>query len=176
MARPRRAARNGNGTIFRVDQWGHFKTLYSFPNDTSGNPVNGAFPIASLTVGIECSRDDFARRSSMSASLANYAQSYSTSGSHVTLYGVTYSGGVGNSGVAFSFNVATSTYTILWTFTGGTDGANPNGKVLTSFDGHIYGLTAGGGATGNGVVYAIGGVLPSNSFPLLPARPVHRIH
>jgi uncharacterized repeat protein (TIGR03803 family) len=167
---------NGNGTIFKIDQWGHLTTLYSFPNDMNGNPVNGAFPTASLTLGIECSHSDFNRRSSLSELLTSHAQSYGTSSRGVTLYGVTPTGGANNAGVAFSFNVPSNTYTILWNFSGGTDGGAPNGKLLTSWDGNIYGLTEGGGATGNGALFAIGGVLPPGSFPLLPARPVQHIH
>ncbi|HXW50751.1 MAG TPA: choice-of-anchor tandem repeat GloVer-containing protein [Candidatus Acidoferrales bacterium] len=169
---------NGNGTIFRVNQWGHLTTLYSFPNDINGNPVNGAFPNSTLTLGIECSHSDFVRRASFGTLLSSHASVRPDNMSAgVTLYGVTPSGGADSSGVAFSFNVATSTYTILWNFTGGTDGADPNGKLLTSFDGNIYGVTAGGGSSGNGDVFAIGGVLQPGTLPLTqPARPVKHIH
>ena len=55
------------------------------------------------------------------------------------LYGVTDCGGA--SGVGVVFKVDTSGHeTVLYTFTGGTDGAYPNGVILDSA-GNFYGTT-----------------------------------
>ena len=46
------------------------------------------------------------------------------------------------------------TYTVIYTFTGGTDGGIPFGTPLL-YNGNIYGTTKGGGTTNNGVVYQV---------------------
>jgi uncharacterized repeat protein (TIGR03803 family) len=46
------------------------------------------------------------------------------------------------------------TYTVVYTFTGGTDGGNPFGTPLL-YNGNIYGTTKGGGTNNNGVVYQV---------------------
>jgi uncharacterized repeat protein (TIGR03803 family) len=45
--------------------------------------------------------------------------------------------------------------TTLYSFTGGTDGAYPNGNLILGQDGKLYGTTTWGGATGNGVVFEL---------------------
>jgi uncharacterized repeat protein (TIGR03803 family) len=162
----------GNGTIFRIDQWGHFKTLYSFPNNSSDVAVNGSFPNETLTLGIECSRMYYQPRASLQQLLRATVDGASGGRPPVVLYGTTSSGGADGYGVAFAFNTATNTYTNLWNFSGGSDGGTPNGKLLTSWNGNIYGVTETGGSTGNGTLFAIGGVLPKGSFPLSPS-PTH---
>ena len=44
------------------------------------------------------------------------------------------------------------TYTVLYTFTGGADGAFPGGLVQDSA-GNLYGTTRGGGLSGYGTVF-----------------------
>jgi uncharacterized repeat protein (TIGR03803 family) len=53
-----------------------------------------------------------------------------------------------------------SSFKVLYSFTGGSDGANPNGELLPDSAGNLYGLAAHGGDTacnpyGCGVVYKI---------------------
>ena len=48
------------------------------------------------------------------------------------------------------------TKTVLYSFSGGTDGANPAyGQLLLDPSGNIYGTTGGGGDVGSGVVYEL---------------------
>lgn len=81
------------------------------------------------------------------------------------LYGTTYEGGAEGYGTVFSLRPpATScrsslcpwVETVLYSFTGGADGAYPEYGDL-SFDpaGHIYGTTNTGGSSGNGVVFEL---------------------
>jgi uncharacterized repeat protein (TIGR03803 family) len=49
---------------------------------------------------------------------------------------------------------AASTYKVLYKFTGGADGASPNGLILDKL-GNLYGTTSAGGATGNGTVFKL---------------------
>ncbi len=45
--------------------------------------------------------------------------------------------------------------TTLWQFTGGVDGAHPRSALAQGSDGHFYGTTDGGGASGRGAVFKI---------------------
>ena len=69
------------------------------------------------------------------------------------LYGTTTSGGLASScsggcGVVFKLD-PTGAETVLYSFTGGADGAHPNGLIRDSA-GNLYGTTAGGGFVGVG--------------------------
>lgn len=47
------------------------------------------------------------------------------------------------------------TWNILYSFTGGSDGANPYGGLQIDTAGNLYGTTANGGASGKGVVFKL---------------------
>ncbi|MGC9948415.1 MAG: choice-of-anchor tandem repeat GloVer-containing protein [Bryobacteraceae bacterium] len=70
------------------------------------------------------------------------------------LYGTTYQGGAANAGVVFELD-ASGQQTVLYSFTGGADGANPYAGVIHAFDGSLYGTTCLGGAANAGVVYKV---------------------
>ncbi len=69
------------------------------------------------------------------------------------LYGMTANGGASGSGVIFSFDPATATYTKLKDFDY-TSGAYPYGSLLHASDGKLYGMTVNGGASGYGVIFS----------------------
>ena len=91
-----------------------------------------------------------------------------------TLYGTTsYGGGSGcggnGCGTVFNLkppmnaptNVITDwTETVLYQFTGGSDGAFPGGDLVFDQAGNVYGTTVGGGSSQGGTVYEL---TPSNS-------------
>lgn len=64
------------------------------------------------------------------------------------IYGATYSGGTPNAGTLFKVD-PTGTETLVYSFTGGTDGAYPYGGVVRDAAGNLYGTTAGGGVSTN---------------------------
>jgi uncharacterized repeat protein (TIGR03803 family) len=61
-----------------------------------------------------------------------------------TLYGTTYSGGAYGYGTVFKFN-SQGQETLLYSFTGGTDGATPSAGVVRDAQGNLYGTTYNGG-------------------------------
>jgi uncharacterized repeat protein (TIGR03803 family) len=74
------------------------------------------------------------------------------------LYGTTYSGGASSAGTVFQLapnSDGTWTESVLYTFTGGSDGANPYAGVVFDATGTLYGTTYGGGTRGLGVVYKL---------------------
>jgi len=71
-----------------------------------------------------------------------------------TLYGTTEYGGANNDGSIFSFSLTSDTLTILGSFNGTGDGANPYGD-LTLVGSTFYGTTSAGGADGDGAIYSM---------------------
>ena len=72
------------------------------------------------------------------------------------LYGVTPEGGTGapgGAGVIFSFDQSTSTYTKLHDFDL-VNGGIPQASLVQASDGKLYGTTAYGGSTNNGIIYS----------------------
>lgn len=74
----------------------------------------------------------------------------------VSLYGVASAGGAHKAGVVFQLTKVGSTwgYSVIYTFTGGSDGGVPAGLHLDSTTGILYGTTTNGGK-GNGVVFKL---------------------
>ena len=71
------------------------------------------------------------------------------------LYGTTTAGGgVENSGIVFMVSAA-GVEQVLYTFTGGTNGATPQAGLAIDAEGNLYGTTTAGGANGNGIVFKL---------------------
>jgi uncharacterized repeat protein (TIGR03803 family) len=77
------------------------------------------------------------------------------------LYGTTSTGGIGcggntppGCGVVYKLD-PTGHETVLYSFTGGTDGSNPDAGVTLDSAGNLYGTTPGGGISAAGVVYKL---------------------
>ncbi|HEX4077387.1 MAG TPA: choice-of-anchor tandem repeat GloVer-containing protein [Rhizomicrobium sp.] len=78
-----------------------------------------------------------------------------------TLYGTTFTGGANNCsgrgcGTVFSLDPSSGAETVLYSFAGGTDGAQPEAAPL-DVDGTLYGTTVAGGTyqSGLGTVYSL---------------------
>ncbi|HTZ70252.1 MAG TPA: choice-of-anchor tandem repeat GloVer-containing protein [Acetobacteraceae bacterium] len=71
-----------------------------------------------------------------------------------TLYGTTASGGTNGYGMAYSLNPATSVQSVLYSFQGGSDAANPE-RGLINVRGTLYGASYSGGANGAGTVFTL---------------------
>jgi uncharacterized repeat protein (TIGR03803 family) len=88
---------------------------------------------------------------------------YSTEGvivdSSGAVYGMTQSGGGSscNCGTVFKLTPGPSGYTesILHTFQGGSDGANPQGQLAIDGNGNLYGVTSGGGLSSDGTAFEL---------------------
>jgi uncharacterized repeat protein (TIGR03803 family) len=115
---------HGLGTVFKITRKGHETVLYSFcPNYPHCN--DGFDPSAGLIID--------------------------ASGN---LYGTTYAGGAGSLGVVFKV-APDGTQTVLYSFKGGNDGADPNAAVIADASGNLYGTTYGGGTSGLGTVFEL---------------------
>lgn len=70
------------------------------------------------------------------------------------LYGTTAVGGASNFGTVFKVDT-TGKETVLYSFGGGADGANPWAGLVWGPGGHLYGTTEAGGAAGFGTVFKL---------------------
>jgi uncharacterized repeat protein (TIGR03803 family) len=76
-------------------------------------------------------------------------------GNDGSFYGMTETGGAGDGGTAFKITPA-GAETVLHSFGSTiTDGRNPYGNLIQASDGNFYGLTNGGGASGDGTVFEL---------------------
>ena len=127
---------NDYGNVFRITTNGSITILYSFGAiiDKTGNPADGSSPLAPLIEGAD----------------RNF-------------YGTTYSGGTNGNGFGTVFRITTNgNLTTLYSFgaiqdTNGQalDGANPQGGLVQSGDGELYGTTSAGGKNNSGTVFQI---------------------
>lgn len=74
------------------------------------------------------------------------------------LYGTTFTGGANEWGIVFKV-APNGSETVLYTFTGGSDGGSPFGGVIADQSGNLYGTTYAGGIaegySGYGVVFKV---------------------
>ena len=118
---------SGVGTVFAINTDGSgFTNLHSFTATTGPNFTNsdGAHPYAVLIL------------------------------SGKTLYGTLVDGGSSGNGTVFSISTNGTGFTNLYNFSGGNDGANPEGGLVL-LGSTLYGTTFYGGTNGNGAVFAI---------------------
>lgn len=70
------------------------------------------------------------------------------------LYGTTTSGGAYGYGTVFSIS-SSGKETVLYSFSGGADGAHPSSGVIRDIARNLYGATVNGGSSDDGVVFKI---------------------
>jgi uncharacterized repeat protein (TIGR03803 family) len=117
----------GSGTVFRLNTDGSgFTNLYSFTTAVPFININsdGYFPHSALVL------------------------------SGNTLYGTAALGGSSGKGTVFAINTDGTDFTNLYTFTGGSDGGNPQAGFVLSGN-TLYGTANGGSSPDVGSVFAI---------------------
>lgn len=70
------------------------------------------------------------------------------------LFGTTFAGGASNSGTVFEIS-AKGAEVVLYSFAGGTDGANPIAGLAMDKAGNLYGTTSAGGTFSAGTVFKV---------------------
>src|ERR1017187_9835538 len=117
---------NELGAVFTINAEGSLTTLYSFNGNVFGG-YDGAQPQAALVQGVDGN-----------------------------LYGTTSAGGLLSSDAGTVFTITPQgTYTTLYRFSGGSDGAQPHGALVQGTDTNFYGTAFAGGTNGMGVVFKI---------------------
>ena len=163
----------GAGVVFKVDTSGHETVLYTFtggndggnPNsvvrDSKGNlygtTAAGGAAGYGVIFKIDTSGHETALYTFTGGSDGAYPSANVALDSLGNFYGAANNGGnkAGTAGAGVVFKVDTTGHeTVLYTFTGGNDGAAPNG-VFRDGKGDLYGTTSNGGAAGAGVVFEV---------------------
>lgn len=75
--------------------------------------------------------------------------------SNQKFYGLSYQGGINNSGVLFEFDPSGNIYTKKVDFGSAINGSNPYGNLMLSNDLQLYGMTYQGGSSNAGVLFTL---------------------
>lgn len=171
---------NGQGSVFKLASDGTESLLYSFQNGSDGaEPVAGVIEDAqdnlygtTFTGGLGTGRTVFKLTPDGTETILfsfDPGNSYGAEPNgglimdkNGNLYGTTTIGGLPGGclvGCGTVFEIAADgTFSVLYSFTGGSDGGNSYASLLEDSKGNFYGTTAGGGTCGGygcGVVFEL---------------------
>jgi uncharacterized repeat protein (TIGR03803 family) len=160
----------GAGVVFQVDTSGDESVLCAF------NGTNGGAPYAGVI--LDSSDNLYGAASDGGSTGLGVVYEVNSSGNQTLLYtfgggsdgytplanlvrdsagnfyGTTAYGGPGNAGVVFQV-APNGKETILYSFTGGADGSNPDAGLILDSAGNLYGTTSSGGAHRSGAVFEV---------------------
>src|ERR1022692_32021 len=163
------------GFVYKIDLTGHYTVLHNFGFtdgwrpyagvilDAAGNLYGttqwGGSCIATVGCGVVYKLDATGHLTVLYNFTGLDDGGYPTAGVILdaagNLYGTTQNGGTANNGVVYKLDAA-GHYSVLYRFTGGSDGGQPIAGVIRDSAGSLYGTTvAGGGTSGCGVVYKL---------------------
>jgi len=161
----------GAGNLFQVNTDGsHYTNIYSFTGGSDGaNPgtvlvlsnnvlygtaYHGGSGGQGTVFKINTDRSGFTVLHTFAGTSPNGAGPGDLLLSGGTLYGIMAYGGSSNQGAVFQLDIASTNFTVLKNFTGGSDGANPNTTLVLSGS-TLYGTTESGGLSGHGTVFSL---------------------
>jgi uncharacterized repeat protein (TIGR03803 family) len=154
----------GYGTVFKITTNGTLISLVSFAN------TNGANPYAGLVQGTDgnfygttvnggdngCGTVFEVTTNGMLRTLVSFARTNGANpygglvqGNDGNFYGTTADESIGLAGTVFMITT-NGALTFPYSFTGGSDGANPHGRLVQGSDGILYGIAVSGGNVWNG--------------------------
>jgi uncharacterized repeat protein (TIGR03803 family) len=171
---------NGLGVVYQLASSGSYwneSVLYSFTGGADGDSTYGGLiidPSGNLyganAGGYSSSVPAVVFKLTPSGGTWTYSPVYSFNGGDEcgprgtlvmdgagNLYGTTFCDGAHGNGSVFKLTPSGGgwTYTSLYDFTGGNDGAWPYGALIIDANGKLYGTTSAGGFYGYGVVWEI---------------------
>jgi uncharacterized repeat protein (TIGR03803 family) len=162
---------SGVGVVFKVDTTGKETVRYSFTGgadgrfpqagvirDTAGNLYGTTVSGGASGVGAVFKVDTTGKETVLYSFTGGADGSYPYAGvirdTAGNLYGTASHAGASSAGVVYKVDTA-GNETVLYSFTGGTDGAAPYAGVIRDGAGNLYGTTNRGGTSNAGVVYRL---------------------
>jgi len=162
--------KNSQGVAFELTPDGTETVLHSFGPEAGAGPESLLFDAKGNLYGESCCTGDYVVGSVFELTkrsfkfLYRFPRNNSAQGlwpggglvmdSAGNLYGTTTLGGADGWGIVFKVT-QTKTETLLYSFTGGADGGQPDSGVIVDAKGNLYGTTVYGGAAGDGVVFEL---------------------
>jgi uncharacterized repeat protein (TIGR03803 family) len=163
---------NGKGAIFKLTNTPACQTIYSFNGGSDGafpaGPLssNGAGNLYGVTSTGGISNGGVIFKITNTGSYSHIYSFPPSSGSSISadlnsapvidgagnLYGTTRTGGASNKGSIFKIDNV-GNYSLLHSFSGGSDGANPYGQLTSDGSGNLYGVTTKGGTNDKGTIF-----------------------
>ena len=168
---PRGATSSDHGTVFGVNTEGAgFTNLHSFSGGSDGGDPSGGLVSSGNTLYGTATGGGPSNHGtvfSVNADGTGFTTLYSFTGladggdpcagltlSGNTLYGTATSGGSSGKGTVFSVNTDGTGFTILYSFSGGSDGAYPYAGLILSGN-TLFGTAANGGNSDSGTVFSV---------------------
>jgi uncharacterized repeat protein (TIGR03803 family) len=163
---------SNHGTVFRLNNTGREKVLYSFKGQDGSYPDAGLmFDAAGNLYGATAKggdsdlgtvfKLDSAGTQTVLHSFAGgadgefpYVYGSLVRDAAGNFYGTTLAGGTSNQGTVFKLDMS-GQETVLYTFSGGADGGYPYAGLVLDKKGNMYGTTYLGGASGQGTVFKV---------------------
>lgn len=161
---------NGCGVVFKLDRQGHYSVLYEFSfadgsqpwsslvRDSKGN-LYGITEFGGTGSASNCGNNGCGVVFKLSADGTETVLHNFTGGTDGSapqgglimdgagnLYSATVGGGTDGSGTVFKID-STGNYTLLYSFTGGADGGEPDANLIMDASGNLYGTTQVGGSS-----------------------------
>ncbi|MGD0743893.1 MAG: choice-of-anchor tandem repeat GloVer-containing protein, partial [Verrucomicrobiota bacterium] len=170
------------GTVFQVNTDGsHFTNIYSFTGLSDGASPGGVLVLTNgvlygatyhggtnglgMVFKVNTDRTGFTVLHTFVGTNVYGAGAGDLLLSGNTLYGSAAYYGSSNAGCIFKLDTSGSNYTVLYNFTGGSDGANPN-TTLVLLGNTLYGTAESGGLSGHGTVFSLALSSVVNPIPL----------
>jgi uncharacterized repeat protein (TIGR03803 family) len=167
---------NGGGTVFQLNTNGSLTILHSFNTSVDGSPLaglaqgaDGNFYGTTYNAGAHSGGTvfrigpggNYATVYSFNSNLGDGTAPFAglVQGSDGNFYGTTKDGGSHGYGTVFRIS-ASGSFSNLYSFTAGSDGAEPVAGLMQGSDGNFYGTTGGGGPTDHGNVFKV--IVPLN--------------
>jgi uncharacterized repeat protein (TIGR03803 family) len=173
---------DNEGTMFKISSAGTLTTLYSFPfgldnlypyaglvqgsdgnfyGTTQNGGTNGVGSVYKISpAGTLTNLYSFSRGANGYSPVAGLVE-----GSDGSFYGTTEEGGTSSNGTVFKISPA-GTLTLLYSFSGGADGREPQAGLVQGSDGSFYGTTYIGGTTNVGTVFRLTVPLEPPPYPI----------
>ncbi len=160
----------GAGVLFKIDPSGNQTVMYSFPGSDGSNPLPGVIQdsagnLYGTTTGggpanagvvykLDATGHEALLHSFTGGADGGTPQSRLIQDSAGYFYGTTQSGGAAGQGTVYKLD-GSGHETVLYSFTGGADGAAPSAGLIQDSAGNFYGTTSNGGSAGVGVVFKL---------------------